>query len=67
MNRTPQYVPAAEILTRYTWSQMTLWRHLNVENSDFPRPYYFGRRRYFRLDEIEAWEASKRQRNADAA
>ncbi len=41
---------------------MTLWRWLGRDDLDFPKPYYFGRNRYFRIAEIEAWERSRPRR-----
>lgn len=34
-------------------SDMTLWRH--VKHSDFPKPVYVNRRRYWRADDVRAW------------
>lgn len=34
-------------------SDMSLHRYL--KNSDFPKPVYFNRRRYWRGDEVVAW------------
>lgn len=34
-------------------SDMTLWRWLNER--DFPKPTYIGRRRYWRETELSAW------------
>lgn len=36
-------------------SDMTLWRWLNDQSLDFPRPIYLGRRRYWREAEVLAW------------
>ncbi|GAB1379915.1 helix-turn-helix transcriptional regulator [Pararhodobacter aggregans] len=36
-------------------SDMTLWRWLNDQSLDFPRPIYLGRRRYWRETEVLAW------------
>ncbi|MBC7286135.1 MAG: AlpA family phage regulatory protein [Hoeflea sp.] len=36
-------------------SDMTLWRWLNDDNLDFPRPIYIGRRRYWREADIIEW------------
>jgi predicted DNA-binding transcriptional regulator AlpA len=39
-------------------SAMTLWRWLDNEAKRFPRPRYIGKARFWRLDELIAWEAS---------
>lgn len=36
-------------------SDMTLWRWLNDEKLNFPKPIYISRRRYWREAEIIAW------------
>ena len=34
---------------------MTLWRKLNAEESDFPKPIYIGRVRYWKESDVLAW------------
>ena len=36
-------------------SDMTLWRWLNSEALNFPRPIYIGKRRYWREVDVIAW------------
>lgn len=50
-----QFLPAREVWTRYGVSQMTLWRWL--KETDFPRPIYIGRYRYWRLADLEEFES----------
>jgi hypothetical protein len=38
---------------------MTIHRWLNDPELNFPRPTYFGRYRYWRIDELEHWEAEQ--------
>ena len=45
---------------------MTLHRWIRDPRLNFPEPTYFGRFRFWRIEEIEAWEAS-RPRGAEAA
>jgi predicted DNA-binding transcriptional regulator AlpA len=45
-----------QVLARYGGrSQMWLWRKIQKEPA-FPRPTYFGRMLFFRVDELEAYE-----------
>jgi predicted DNA-binding transcriptional regulator AlpA len=47
-----RYLRAAAVCARYGGiSYMTLWRWLNAPSSVFPKPKYFGRRRFW--DEAE--------------
>ena len=36
-------------------SDMTLWRWLQDEELNFPKPFYIGRRRYWREADVIAW------------
>lgn len=36
-------------------SDMSIWRWLKDNKTDFPRPKYIGRRRYWREAEILSW------------
>ena len=56
---TPTLVPAAQVRQRYGGvSTMWLERRLKNPESGFPKPIYIGRRRYWRLEELVAWERS---------
>lgn len=37
-------------------SDMALWRWLHHPEMNFPRPIYIGKRRYWKSDEIEAFQ-----------
>ena len=41
-------------------TDMTLWRWLECEDLNFPRPYYIKRNRYWSEDELAAWLESQR-------
>ncbi len=60
------FLPARKVLDRYGISDMTLWRWLRDENMGFPQPTYLGRYRYWRIAEIEAWEAEQEARGRPA-
>lgn len=36
-------------------SDMTIWRWMNERDEGFPRPFYIGKRRYWREHEVLAW------------
>jgi hypothetical protein len=48
---------------------MTIYRWERDPAMDFPPPVYFGRHKFHRLDELEAWEAAQPRgpRSAEAA
>ena len=50
------YISATQVCQRYGGlSDMWLHRML-ARDPSFPRPTYFGKRRFFRIDELIAWE-----------
>ena len=52
-----KYLTANQVRARFGGiSDMSLWRWLNNEQLGFPRPLVINRRRFFRLDQIEAFE-----------
>lgn len=60
------FLPARHVRERYRVSDMTLWRWLRDEKMGFPQPVYLGRFRYWRLADIEAWEAEQEARGRAA-
>jgi predicted DNA-binding transcriptional regulator AlpA len=55
------YITAPQLRQRFGGrSDVWLWRLLNDERANFPKPVVVRRCRYFPLSEIEAWEASNR-------
>ena len=50
------YLPARKVWERYGVTSMTLHRWLNDPDTEFPKPIYIGRFRYWRLDTLETWE-----------
>ena len=65
MQDTQAYLPAAQVRARYGVSDMSLWRWLKNEDLAFPHPIRINNRRFWRLNELEAWEAT-RDGGADA-
>ena len=52
----PTFVPSRQVRRRYgDTSEMWIERRLR-DASGFPLPIKLGGRRYWRLDELEAWE-----------
>ena len=61
-----EYFTARRTCERYgSITSMTLWRWINDEAMDFPPPYYFGRIRFWKLAELQAWEAKQPRRKTD--
>lgn len=56
------FLPARYLRERYRVSDMTIWRWLRDEEMNFPKPVYFGRFRYWRIADIEAWEEVQAER-----
>ena len=50
------YIPGPQVCRRYQRTDMTIHRWLNDPEMNFPRPFYFGRYRYWKIEELEAWE-----------
>ena len=53
------FLPATAVAARYGVSGMSLWRWLQNEVLGFPEPRRISRRRYWKLSELQAWEASR--------
>jgi predicted DNA-binding transcriptional regulator AlpA len=55
-----RYISAAMLRARYGGiSDMTLWRWLADQALSFPKPLVINRRRFWRLDQLEAWEGAQ--------
>lgn len=60
------YLTSNEVRARFCGiSDMTLWRWLQDERLGFPRPLIINRRRFFRLDQIEAFEKHRAAMSID--
>ena len=53
------YMPARRAWERYGVTSMTLSRWIADPRVAFPKPFYFGRNRYFKFSELEAWERDR--------
>ncbi|WP_419828926.1 helix-turn-helix transcriptional regulator [Methylobacterium sp.] len=64
--RSPEdMLPAAQVMARYQVSDMTIFRWLADPKLGFPQPIRINGRRYWRLAELQAFEA--RQASKEAA
>jgi predicted DNA-binding transcriptional regulator AlpA len=53
------FLPARAVWERFGVTAMTLYRWQSDEKLAFPRPIYIGRFRYWKLDDLRTWEASR--------
>jgi predicted DNA-binding transcriptional regulator AlpA len=53
------FLPASSVWNRYGVTSMTIHRWLPDPDLQFPRPFYLGRFRFWRIAELEAWEAKQ--------
>lgn len=60
MNNDGQFLPARKVWERYGVTSMTLYRWIADNRLNFPAPHYFGRLRFWRLSDLEAWETTHR-------
>jgi predicted DNA-binding transcriptional regulator AlpA len=61
-----QYLPGRQVRERYNVSDMTLWRWMRSPKLNFPQPTRINRRRYWPLEELEAWERQRTSGEATA-
>lgn len=59
MIESEKFLTGPQIRSRYNISEMTLWRWLQDEELEFPKPTKINRRRYFAKSEIILWERSR--------
>jgi predicted DNA-binding transcriptional regulator AlpA len=62
-----KFLAASGVWSRYDVTSMTLHRWLADAELDFPRPFYLGRFRFWRISELEAWEAKQPRAAKQAA
>ena len=58
-NTSNSMIPAVAVRARYKISNMTLWRWLENQKLEFPRPISINGRRFWRLEELLGWEKSR--------
>jgi predicted DNA-binding transcriptional regulator AlpA len=62
-----RFLPALEVRKRYGVSDMSLWRWLHDRELAFPKPMYIRGRRFWRLSDLECWEADRTANSPDVA
>src|ERR1019366_4546840 len=58
------YLTAGQVRVRYG-SCSHMWLIRRMQDSGFPAPAYFGRRRFWRLSDLESWERDQAAKMAD--
>lgn len=53
------YLPGPAVRARYGVTDMSLWRWLRDDALGFPQPLRIHGRRFWKLAELEAWEATR--------
>jgi predicted DNA-binding transcriptional regulator AlpA len=61
MSTQGTFLPAAKVRERYGVSDMSLWRWLRDSDLAFPKPIYIRGRRFWRLADLETWEAARQK------
>ena len=59
---SPLYIDAGKTAGRYGKSIRSLDRWLDDPRMGFPHPVYLGRMRFWRVADLEAWEAEQARR-----
>jgi predicted DNA-binding transcriptional regulator AlpA len=54
-----RFLPARSVWERYGITSMSLYRWERDEKTEFPRPFYIGRFRFWRLADLIEWENSR--------
>jgi predicted DNA-binding transcriptional regulator AlpA len=54
-------VRTSDVCKRYGISPTTVWRWIKDRAMGFPKPIYISRYRYWKVAELEAWEAEREQ------
>ena len=68
MQVPPQtYLQSSAVRARYGVSDMTIWRWLHNNELGFPAPLRINGRRFWRLSQLEAWEASRSAESGESS
>jgi predicted DNA-binding transcriptional regulator AlpA len=58
------FLTSAQVRARYG-GVSDMWIHRRIlTDAEFPRPTYYGRRRFWRIDELDAYDLKKARRSA---
>jgi predicted DNA-binding transcriptional regulator AlpA len=64
-NENSPLITGPKVQARYQKSYVTIWRWINSENYGglaFPKPLQINGLNYWRLSELEAWEAAQAEK-----
>lgn len=53
------FLTGPQVQTRYQKSHVTIWRWTRDPELNFPAPIQINRLNYWKLADLEAWEASR--------
>ncbi|PCK86364.1 helix-turn-helix domain-containing protein [Rhizobium sophoriradicis] len=53
------FLTSAQVLSRYSISEMTLHRWAKDSRLSFPRPMVVNRRKFFKEEDLVAWERER--------
>lgn len=53
------FLTRPQVKARYQISEMTMWRWEKNEDLNFPQPMVVGRRKYFKEEDLTAWERDR--------
>jgi predicted DNA-binding transcriptional regulator AlpA len=54
-----EFLTGPQVQARYKKSHVTIWRWVRDPDLGFPKPIQINRLNYWRLRDLEAWEASR--------
>jgi predicted DNA-binding transcriptional regulator AlpA len=58
-NEGERFLPGPKVQSRYGKSHVTIWRWGKDPQLDFPTPMKINGLNYWRLSDLEAWEAAQ--------
>jgi len=56
------FLTGPQVQDRYHKSHVSIWRWVRDETLDFPDPIKINRMNYWRLSDLEAWEAKQAEK-----
>ncbi len=59
-----EFLTGPQVRDRYQKSHVTIWRWINDPALGFPQPIRINRLNYWRLADLETWEAAQENQNA---
>lgn len=57
--RKQEFLTGPQVQARYQKSHVTIWRWVRDADLSFPQPIQINRLNYWRLSDLESWEASR--------